>query len=223
MRQLVFPVVFGLAGVVVLASLGVWQVQRAGWKTAVLARIDERIAADPVALPLHPDPQADRYLPVTLTGEMLPGEVPVLVSLHQVGAGYRIIAPLRVNDGRTVLIDRGFVPATDRARARAIGPMTVTGNLHWPDEVDGFTPKPDRKANIWFARDVPALAAELGTEPLLVIARSRTDDNLTPLPVDSAGIPNDHLHYALTWFALALVWAAMSVHFLRHRSRRKHA
>jgi surfeit locus 1 family protein len=141
------------------------------------------------------------------------------VSLRQFGAGYRIIAPMRADDGRVVLIDRGFVPVQGHTRARALGPMTVTGNLHWPDEVDSFTPEPDRKANIWFARDVPALAAELGTEPLLVIARSRTDANISPLPVDSAVIPNDHLQYAVTWFGLALVWAAMTILFLRRRTR----
>ena len=219
MRQNLSILIFGLAGFALLAGLGIWQVQRAGWKGAVLARIDSRITADPVPLPIRPDPQADRYLAVTVSGEMLAGEVPVLVSRRQFGAGYRIIAPMRLDDGRMVLIDRGFVPAVDHHRARALGPMIVTGNLHWPDEVDGFTPEPDRKADIWFARDVPALAGELGTEPVLVIARSRTDDNIAPLPVDSAGIPNDHLNYAVTWFGLALVWAAMTVLFMRRRAR----
>jgi surfeit locus 1 family protein len=40
----------------------------------------------------------------------------------------------------------------------------VTGNLHWPDEVDSFTPARSWPA-IWFARDVPAMAAALGSEP----------------------------------------------------------
>jgi surfeit locus 1 family protein len=67
------------------------------------------------------------------------------------------------------------------------GTVTVTGNLHWPEEVDGFTPEPDLARNIWYARDVDALAAHLGTEPVLIVARdlSVSDDPVTPLPVDT--------------------------------------
>ena len=213
MRRILFLLIFGLTGLAVLLSLGTWQVRRLAWKEALLSEIETRIAGDPVALPDSPDPEADRFLPVTVSGELLPGEVHVLVSVKQVGPGYRIIAPFRVGD-RTILLDRGFIRIEDKETDRLTGPMEVSGNLHWPDEVDGYTPEPDAKENIWFARDVPALAAEMGTEPVLLIARSRTDPAVTPLPVDTAGIPNDHLQYAVTWFGLALVWAAMTAYFL---------
>ncbi|MEM1302516.1 MAG: SURF1 family cytochrome oxidase biogenesis protein, partial [Pseudomonadota bacterium] len=70
--------------------------------------------------------------------------------------------------------------------------------------------------------DVPTLAAHLNTEPLLIIARevSPVDPLLTPLPVDTSGIPNDHLGYAVTWFGLAAVWVGMTLLFL-YRGRRK--
>jgi surfeit locus 1 family protein len=144
---------------------------------------------------------------------MLPREIHVLVSVKQVGPGYRIIAPFKSGE-RTLLIDRGFVSTIAKSTPRQIGEMEITGNLHWPDEIDGYTPAPDMGENIWFARDVPALANELGTEPVLLIARSQTDPDITPLPVVTAGIPNDHLQYAVTWFGLALVWAAMTGYFL---------
>ena len=41
----------------------------------------------------------------------------------------------------------------------------------------------------------------------------------TPLPVDTAAIPNDHLQYAITWFSLAAIWIAMSIAFIL-RARR---
>ncbi|MFC6688075.1 SURF1 family protein [Jhaorihella thermophila] len=222
MRPILFLLVFGVTGLAVLVSLGNWQVRRLHWKEGILAEIEARIAADPVPLPTDPDPERDKFLAVTVTGRMEPGEVRVLVSTRDSGAGYRIIAPFVMQDGRRILIDRGYVPAMDKNTPRALGPMTVIGNLHWPDEIDGFTPEPDREANIWFARDVPALAAELGTEPVLVIARSKNDPRVTPLPVDTAGIPNDHLQYAVTWYGLALVWAAMTGYFLwRSRARKQ--
>lgn len=222
MRRLLFLLIFGVTGLGVLLTLGIWQVQRLSWKEALLADIDARIAAPPVALPADPDPQRDRYLPVAVSGRIGQGEVHVLVSVKQVGAGYRIIAPLTTDSGRRILLDRGFVPLVAKDAPRAIGPMRIVGNLHWPDEIDDYTPANDLAENIWFSRDVPTLAAHLDTEPVMIVARAPTDPDVTPLPVDSAGIPNDHLQYAVTWFGLAVVWVAMTLYFLiRPGARRK--
>mgnify|MGYP003720025329 CR=1 FL=1 len=151
-------------------------------------------------------------MPVAVTGSYHAGEVHVLVSQKDVGAGYRVIAPFTLEDGRRIMVDRGFVRTTDKDAPRALGPATVTGNLQWPRETDSFTPEADLKGNIWFARDVPKRAAALGTEPVLLVAR--TDTGPVPMPVGSEGIPNDHLQYSITWFSLALIWAAMTAFFL---------
>ncbi len=214
MRRILFLLIFGLAGFAVLIALGTWQVQRLTWKRGVLAEIESRIAAAPVGLPETPDAGRDKYLPVQVTGTIGPGELHVLVSIKRVGPGYRIIAPMQTDAGRRLLLDRGFVAASRKAEARVTGAVTVTGNLHWPEEIDSYTPAPDPAANTWFARDVPAMADALKTEPVLLVARSQTDPSVTPLPVDTAGIPNDHLQYAITWFSLALIWAAMTAYFL---------
>ncbi|WP_428928188.1 SURF1 family protein [Marinibacterium sp. SX1] len=214
MRRILFLLLIGLAGTATLVWLGVWQLQRLAWKQDMLARIDSRIAAAPVELPDDPTPETAGFLPVRVTGEILDGEILVLASMKQVGPGYRVIAPLRVG-GRTVLIDRGFTTTEFEDALRSTGSFEVTGNLHWPDEVDGFTPDPDEAAGLWFARDVPSIAAALGTEPVMIIAATPTDPTILPLPVDSSGIPNDHLQYAITWFLLAAVWVVMTYFFAR--------
>ncbi|MBJ6370991.1 SURF1 family protein [Sedimentitalea arenosa] len=214
MRGIFFLLIVGLVGGATLVGLGVWQLQRLAWKEAILADIDARIGAAPVPLPAAPDPVADRYLPVEVSGEIEPGEIQVLVSIKRVGPGLRIIAPFTTEDGRRILLDRGFVEIPEKETERLLGPMTVTGNLHWPQETDSFTPEPDPVSDTWFARDVPMMAASLQTEPVLLVARSRTGPGIRPLPVDSAAVPNDHLQYAITWFSLALIWAGMTVYFL---------
>lgn len=220
-KRMIVPALIGLVGAAILIALGVWQIQRLAWKEAVLADIEARIAADPVALPATADPQADRYLPVTATGTMGEDALYVLASVKERGAVYRVIAALDLG-GRRVLVDRGVVPVADRAAVSAPGTVTVTGNLHWPDEIDSFTPDPDRAENLWFARDVPAMARELGTEPLMIVARSVAppQPTVSPLPVSTDGIPNDHLEYAATWFSLCLVWLGMTG-FLLWRIRRR--
>ena len=214
MRRILFLLIFGIAGLAVLLALGSWQVRRLAWKQGILAQIEQRAAADPVAMPAAPDPVADKYLPVRTTGMIEPGEIHVLVSRKQVGAGYRIIAPFLLPDGRRILLDRGFVVTDQKQTPRALGAVDVTGNLHWPQEIDSYTPDPDTAGNIWFARDVPVMAAALTTEPILLVARSSTDAGVTPMAIDMGGIPNDHLQYAITWFSLALIWAAMTIFFL---------
>ncbi|MDY6859036.1 MAG: SURF1 family protein [Pseudomonadota bacterium] len=220
-RRMIVPVLFGVFGIAVLVGLGLWQLQRLAWKEAVLAEIDARISAVPVALPAAPDPVADRYLPVRATGTLLPQAVRVLSSVKQVGAGYRLIHVFETG-GRRVMVDRGFLPLEADPGALPAGAVTVTGNLHWPQETDSFTPAPDLEKNIWFARDVEAMADVLGTEPLLIVARGvdPASPAILPQPVDSSGIPNDHLEYAITWFSLALVWLGMTA-LLVWRIRRK--
>jgi len=223
LKRMIWPILFGLGGVAVLLSLGVWQVQRLAWKEAVLADIDARIAAVPAGLPVAPDPVADRYLPVALEGRILGDEIDVLASRKGVGPGFRVISPFETADGRRVLVDLGFVREADKQDPRPARAARLIGNLHWPDEVDGYTPAPDLGRNIWFARDVAAMAAALDTEPVLVVVRetSEADPHVTPLPVNTAHIPNDHLSYAITWFSLAALWLGMTLYLLwriRHRT-----
>ncbi|SFL23285.1 SURF1 family protein [Shimia haliotis] len=223
--RLILPLFFGILGTVVLVSLGTWQVQRLAWKEGVLADINARIVAEPVALPSEPDAEADRYLPVTMTGAFTGEELHVLASTKSVGAVYRVVAQFETDTGRSVMVDRGWIKTEAKDLDRAAGEAAVVGNLHWPDERDSFTPQNDVEGNIWFARDMAQMAQVLGTEPLLVVAREVSENNagVTPLPVDTAGIPNDHLGYIVTWYGLAIVWVAMTLYYLRRMRKTKKA
>lgn len=218
MRYL-FPLILGLAGVAVLLNLGIWQMHRLAWKRDMLAHIEARIVAPPGAVPLSPDPDRDRYAPVEARGRIGPGELHVLDSIKDVGPGWRIIAPFSF-DGRTVLLDRGFVRDGRQDADHPGGEVTVVGNLSWPDDRQSSTPANNVAENRWFARDVGQMAEVLGTEPVLIVARSDTGGGVTAVPVGIEGIPNDHLQYAITWFSLAVVWAGMTVLLLWRISRR---
>ncbi len=223
MLRLIFPLLLGFVGAGVLVGLGVWQLQRLEWKTGVIAQIEAKISAAPVALPGSVTPEADKYLPVTVTGRLLGPEARVLTALTEAGPGLRFIGAFEeVGSGRKILVDLGFVADVDRDFVRPTTPFTITGNVHWPEEVDSFTPEPELLKEFWFARDVDRMANVLRTEPVLVVAKS-IDPAIpaaTPLPVDIASIPNDHLNYAITWFSLAVVWLGMTA-LLVWRIRRR--
>lgn len=195
----------------VLISLGVWQMQRLQWKKGVLADIEARISAAPVAVPDSPEPVRDRYLPVRLSGILTGEGVRVLASTRDAGAGYRVIQVVESN-GRRQLVDLGFQPVAAHSELGLRGPVEITGNLHWPDELDRWTPAPEPDKQLFFARDVPTLSTFLETEPVLIIARV-TDPafaTIRPLPVSTEAIPNRHLEYVITWFSFALIWSVMT-------------
>lgn len=214
MRRSLFFFSIGLGGAAILVSLGVWQVQRLDWKLGVIADIDARIDAAPIPLPDVLDPMNDAYLPVEIRGVVDASYLRVLVSQKEIGAGYRIISAFDMG-GRRVLLDRGFTPVDQQSVPTHEGSVTVRGNLQWPQETDGFTPAPDIAKNIWFAREINDMAAALKTEPVLVVAKKTSFDDapISPLPVDTTAIPNDHLSYAITWFSLAAIWLAMTFAF----------
>jgi len=213
-RRMILPLLFGLIGAAILISLGVWQLQRMQWKEGILSDITARIAAAPVALPVAPDPTADRYLPVTASGRFTGEAIRVLVSRKEIGAGVRIIEAFETSDGRRVLVDRGFLRDAEKDRPLTVTEATVTGNLHWPQETDSFTPPPDSKTGLWYARDVGAMAQALKTEPTFLVAREPTGDGIEAMPVDTSGIPNDHWGYAVQWFSMAAVWLGMTAYLL---------
>ncbi len=219
-RKTIFALILGLSGAGVLAGLGFWQVQRLQWKESIIAAAETMIAADPVAVPATPDPASDRYRAVYVTGAFTGQEAHVLTSTREAGPGFLVIAAFETEAGRLILVDRGFVAETEKAAPRPPRPTKVTGNLNWPDDVTPSTPPYDAARAIWYGRDVAGIAALLGTEPLLVIARSDTGDGVLPRGVSTASFRNDHQNYAITWFSLAAVWLGMTVLLLwRIRTR----
>lgn len=215
--RLFVPVLMAVIGVAVLLALGFWQLQRLDQKQTALAAIDARISDSPIEIPQSPTAELDKYRAVEATGTLTGEELLVLTS-HESGPGFRVISVLETA-GRRVMADIGFVALDARDTPRAASQITLTGHLHWPDEVDSWTPAPD--ADQWFGRDVPAMAAALGTEPVMIIVSAMSPATLavTLLPIDSGDIPNDHLGYAITWFGLALVWAIMSGFFMFRMAR----
>ncbi|WP_323035874.1 SURF1 family protein [Pararhodobacter sp.] len=225
LKRMIGPLIFGVGGLAILLSLGFWQLARLDWKLGVIANIEARIHAAPVPVPAAPEAGSDRYLPVTATGEYNGEVVHVLSSQREQGTGSHVIAVLEMPDGRRILVDRGFMSdATRRDAVLTARGVEVTGNLLWPLDSDSYTPAPDLNRNLWFSRDIEPIAEYLGTEEVMIIARTDTPPvpGLVPVPINTADIKNDHLGYALTWFSLAFVWAVMTA-ILLWRIRRNTA
>ncbi|MFN3615879.1 MAG: SURF1 family protein, partial [Rubrimonas sp.] len=188
-------------------------------------------------LPARPDPAQDEFRRVTVTGRFTGatgthgfGDAAYLTTIRPWGAGYRVVQPFETLDGRTVLIDRGYVPLdrknegghAARPTPATDGEIAVAGALRWPQDADFFA---DGAAgpvdNIWLTRSVERLAPLWGAEPVLIVAETSTSDDDFPVPQPvTVNLPNDHLEYAVTWGGLAAVWIAMSAVLVWRQLRR---
>lgn len=211
-----------LAAFAAFAALGLWQVQRLHWKQNLIARVDARVHAAPVALPtakrLNEASQADvEYLRVGISGTYLSGKSALVRAATDLGTGYWAMNPMRLGDGRTIWVNRGFVPAGTTAdeldAAIPKGEREVTGLLR-PSEPGGSLLQanhPDEGR--WYSRDTQALSTRLGeppSPPWFVDAQTESGSAVQPAlqPVPGLTViqfPNNHLGYALTWFALAVL------------------
>lgn len=212
----------------VCAGLGVWQVQRLSWKLDLIARVEARLKAPPVAAPGPGQwdgisAAADEYRRVTLQGRYLDAPETLTMAVTERGPGFWVLAPFRADVGFTVLVNRGFVPEGQRAiaeRRRVVGEEArVVGLLRLTEPGGGFLRANDASADRWYSRDVAVIAQarQLGeVAPYFVDADAATEPG--PLPqggMTQVSFRNTHLVYALTWFCLALMSAGAAGYLVR--------
>ncbi|MRW82795.1 SURF1 family protein [Pseudoduganella sp. FT26W] len=231
-------------------ALGTWQVFRLQWKLALIERVDQRVHAAPVPAPSMAQwprltAEADEYRRVQLGGVLLDGATTqVLASLDR-GIGYWTLTPLCTADGGIVMINRGFIPAgvggwkpqpappmaaADACKA-AQGPQVSFSGLLRLNEVAGRLRQNEPARNYWYTRDLQAIAQARGlpaVAPYFVDADAASAGAAGPVagqqPVGGLTVisfVNNHLVYAITWYALALMVAAAAVWVIRDARKQK--
>ncbi|MGA7811043.1 SURF1 family protein [Bradyrhizobium sp.] len=219
--------VFTLVMVALFVGLGVWQLQRRLAKHALIAALTERLAAAPVPLP--PASQwggltaaSDEFRRVGFVATYARRPDAMVYSSGSAvradisGPGTWAFLPAALTSGETVVINAGFVPNTMQERSaedRAVAPLitdrpvTLTGYLRFPQSAGLLTPAENTAKRLWFVRDHRAMAHALGwgaVAPFYVDLETPVPDNAIPKPGPlEVHLPDDHMQYAITWFALA--------------------
>ena len=127
-----------------LMALGIWQLERRLWKHALIAQVDARIHATPVAAPGPSEwrwitADRDAYRRVSISGHFLNNRETYVQAATVRGSGYWVLTPMRTDSGFVVLINRGFVPPERRnVHGRVEGPTKVTGLLRITEPDGGF-------------------------------------------------------------------------------------
>ena len=188
-RLPVIPTILVLAAVAVMIGLGIWQLQRAKWKDALVARYAQAETMPPVEYPTAP-----------VRDEQLP------LFRHATGICLRPVGQ-RAVAGENRAGEPGYVHIIDCATG-AEGPgMSV--------EV-GWSKDPNAKVN-WSGGPVSGvIAPDRRMRMRLVAASSPPGLEASAAPALTA-IPNNHRSYALQWFAFALI--ALIIYGLAVRKR----
>jgi surfeit locus 1 family protein len=207
-----------------LIGLGVWQVERLSWKLALIAKVERRVHAAPVAAP-GPErwgqvtADSDGYRHVVAAGQYRDDATVFVQAVTERGPGFWAMTPLATDRGFTILINRGFVT---RRGAPSAGTASVTGLLRPTEPGGGFLRSNDPAANRWYSRDVSAIAT---ARHLQNVAPYFIDADAGPARTEPVGgltvvhFANNHLVYALTWFALAAMVAVAAALLLRGQRR----
>jgi surfeit locus 1 family protein len=251
-----FAALFVLMGLGFVA-LGIWQVQRLAWKTDLIARVTSRVDAPAVAAPAPAawptiTAASHEYLRVRLQGRWVGSGDAAHLWVRtgtELGWGYWLMSPLQTDEGFTVLVNRGYVPADQRTAVSAqlaqlaqlarpgdagSNAVTVTGLLRISETPNWLRKNEEGR---WASRNVPAMAQGLGLDaakvaPYFVDASSTpASAGAPPLQAATLATPewpraglttlqfsNNHLSYALTWFALAALSAFGSYLLLRGKT-----
>jgi cytochrome oxidase assembly protein ShyY1 len=220
-RGLLIPALTTIVIVMTLLALGVWQLERRTGKLALIATLDERLAAAPVALPpashwSELTPARDEFRRVMLTG-VIDSRAPAQVFASSSplrkdvsGTGVWEFAPVKLQGGETVVVNRGFVGDGQATAPAGSSPVTLTGYIRFPEASGWLTPAADRGKRLWFVRDHLSMAKALGwaepsrLAPFYIDLEGPAPGGGVPKPGPlQVNLKNDHLQYAVTWFLLA--------------------
>lgn len=199
-RNGLFPLLFTLFGVAVLIAMGAWQMDRRAWKRDLIQTLESRLAAEPVPLPaVIDDPAAWAHRRVMLSGRFVMGSDVLLTARPKQGrAGYELAVLMERAEGGPVLVNRGFVP------------------LDWRDPA-ARPPSPEG------VHTVIGVVRLSGADRTLTVDVQTLDGAAPqgfPEPVPPrVDLPDNHLQYALTWWALAAALATIYMMWRRNAGR----
>lgn len=229
-----------LALVVVLTvafvNLAQWQLrrldERRGTNTTVVNH--EGAPVQPYeAVFNHPITDADAWQRVTVTGTFL-ADQQLIVRYRNNGeaAGYEVVVPLKATDGRTVLIDRGFVtrpagqdfPTT--VDAPPPGQVTVVGHVRRNEQGPANATTPASGSVRLINSDAIGAASGLTLVNGYIGALEVTPPQTGFEPVSTPPLDEGpHLSYALQWASFAIIAIVGLFVFIRNdiRDRKKAA
>ncbi|WP_193367321.1 SURF1 family protein [Pelagibius marinus] len=229
-RPTLWATVFTIPALIILLGLGTWQVQRLYEKEEQIVLRHERSQPPGMELPAgFPDPGALEFTRVNLKGRFLHDQEFYLGARTESGrVGLNVVTPFELDDGRTLLVNRGWVPEAKRdpatrAEGQLEGEVEIAALLRtdgWKG-IDFAKPPNEPEERFYFWLDLPVMA-DYVDRPIIedMYADAVESDIPGGLPIGGQTriqLKNDHLEYAITWYSFAVILAV--IYFLFHYRR----
>jgi surfeit locus 1 family protein len=224
-RPPLWATILTLAAIAVLCALGTWQAERLQWKRGLLARIEAAYGdKNPPELDyagiLEAARTKDDFIAARLAGHFTAAPAILLgVRTWRGQPGYHALAVLEMPGG-AILVNRGWVPSDSKGAAPPAGPVTVRGVLHRPERDNLFVPQNDPARGKWYRWDLAQMAQAAGESKLAPVVLyeegEEGGEDGADHPERAALVwnpPNNHLGYALFWYATAFTLAV--IYYLR--------
>ncbi|CAK9813477.1 Surfeit locus protein 1 [Anthophora plagiata] len=226
---------YSLLGIPIVAfALGTWQIQRYQWKLNLIEKLESRTNHEPIELPQNLEElDSKEYYPIKVKGQFLyenefiigyrgllvdgkPPKNNILFGIEDAKRGYNVVTPFKVSDqDLTILVNRGWIPRSLKNPARRqenqIKDETeIVGILRLNERKPPFIPKNRPHGDMWFYRDVNAMAEKTKSSPIYLELKSNKDLQQYPMPNQTrVELRNEHMSYILTWYCLSGTTAYM--------------
>lgn len=214
-RPALWMTVAAVPALTILVWLGSWQLMRMQWKNDLIEEFTTRARAEAVEPPAADAAGDSRFQRIRVSGTwMHHAEVQLTGRTFEGTAGYHVVTPMRLDDGRVLLLNRGWVSQDyrrpeSRPGTLAAGPQRFEAIIRLPARKGYFVPENDLEDDHWFTLTIDDVVARHGLSDVIP---TYTADVLRPdgpyvLPIGAEvtiDIPNNHWNYALTWYGLAL-------------------
>lgn len=213
-----------------MIGLGLWQLERLAWKNELIVAVEIANEAEPaVTLPAVELLPYSEYKKMRLTGHFFGKELLMTPRYWHTKIGYNLVQPFKLQDGTAVLVNRGWVPVDKKepgTRLESMAPkdaVTVEGDIRKTGRKNWVTPDNNPEKNLWFWYDIPAMEKALkmkGLPEIVIDQTSAAGQADLPRPNEPSihNLRNDHLGYAITWFATAL--AGLLIWLFYHLERK---
>jgi surfeit locus 1 family protein len=229
-RPRLLPTVAAVAAIALFVAAGQWQQRRMEQKEALRAQIDAASATPPAALPQGAvDWAAWRYRPVVVAGSFdAVRQILIDNKVEEGRAGYHVVTPLIVEDGRAVLVDRGWIPAgPTRAQIPAAAPpagmVTLHGRVNVPTAKYIELAPSAPEGVVWQNLDPARVSQATGVALLPIVVEqtapmSSADNLVRAWPAPDFGV-EQHRIYMVQWYLFAALAAGLWLFFNLRRPR----
>ena len=232
-RPIFWPTLFTIISLLILISLGTWQVYRLIWKNSLISnylyRFNNEIIKYDKSFSFNDEFE---YRRINIKGRFInEKEILIIGKTFEGNVGFHLITPFITKEEKLLLINRGWISEKLKLRSsRSFSlieeDIVIDGIIRRPQKKGYFVPENDPIGNFWFTIKPIQIEKALklknfDLEKKFYVDVIRKKGKLV-LPIGVSGNPNfrnQHLTYAITWYSLAIT--LFIIYFLFHLKEKR--